>query len=233
MTPRLLDLFCGAGGAAMGYHRAGFDVTGVDIKPQPRYPFNFIQASALEFLWEMMYAATIGVPPAYDAIHASPPCQAYSQATPDKSRHPDLLPAVRDSLQAIGLPWVIENVPGAPMRPDYQLCGCMFNLSDGEFTIRRERWFETSWQGYELRPSCYHQGKVVTILGHGPRVDTRHWADPAGKPRGGTLVHIPAARVAALAGVEWMTSREMGEAIPPAYTAHIGLALRDHLEAAA
>src|SRR5215467_701837 len=135
--PRLLDLFCGAGGAAMGYHRAGFDVVGVDIKPQPRYPFTFIQADAMTFPLE-----------GFDAIHASPPCQAYIRSGMyDKSRHPDLLPPVRCQLERSDVPWVIENVPGAPMRVDLKLCGCMFGLG-----VARQRWFETSWHAFDLRP---------------------------------------------------------------------------------
>ena len=118
--PRLLDLFSGAGGAAVGYHRAGFDVVGVDIEPQPHYPFEFHQADAMTF-------PSSG----FDAIHASPPCQAFSIAAKYKGtagRHKDLLTPTRTRLQAAGLPWVIENVPGAPMRADYLLCGCMFGL---------------------------------------------------------------------------------------------------------
>lgn len=105
--PRLLDLFCGAGGAAMGYHRAGFDVVGVDIKPQKHYPFEFHQGDALE------YVAAHGHE--YDVIHASPPCQGYSEETPLEYRgnHPRMIGAVRDALQKIGKPYIIENVDGA------------------------------------------------------------------------------------------------------------------------
>src|SRR5512140_2399640 len=105
MKPILLDLFCGAGGAAMGYHRAGFDVVGVDIKPQPHYPFEFHQADALTFPLA-----------GFDAIHASPPCQAYSAMRTTwnaRNDHPDLLPPTRAMLEAANIPWVIENVPGA------------------------------------------------------------------------------------------------------------------------
>jgi hypothetical protein len=120
VRPRLLDLFCGAGGAAVGYHRAGFDVVGVDINPQPRYPFEFHQADAMTFPLD-----------GFDAIHASPPCQAYSHGTPPdkRSNHPDLLDATRDRLNAAGLPWVIENVPRAPLRSPVILCGSQFDLT--------------------------------------------------------------------------------------------------------
>lgn len=107
MKPKLLDLFCGAGGAAMGYHRAGFEVVGVDIKPQPRYPFEFHQGDAMTWPLE-----------GFDAIHASPPCQAYTvaqNATRNGAAHPDLVAPVRERLQATGKPWVMENVVGAPL----------------------------------------------------------------------------------------------------------------------
>src|SRR5574337_20985 len=119
MKPRLLDLFCCAGGCAMGYHRAGFDVVGVDINPQQRYPFEFHQADAMTFDLS-----------GFDAIHASPPCQAYTVlgGREDLSHYPDLVDAVRERLQASGKPWIIENVPGAPLRDPITLCGAMFGL---------------------------------------------------------------------------------------------------------
>ena len=142
--PRILDLFCGAGGAAMGYHRAGFDVVGVDIKPQPRYPFEFVQADAMTYPLD-----------GFDAIHASPVCKRHSAATPTWARknHPNQIPPTRERLIRTGLPWVIENVPGAPLRPDLKLCGCMFGLNE----LERERWFETNWATPELRSPCYHR----------------------------------------------------------------------------
>ena len=124
-APRLLDLFCSAGGAAMGYHRAGFDVTGVDINPQPRYPFAFVQGDALE------YVAAHGHE--YDAIHASPPCQRYSKATivhaGVRETHPDLVAPARELLVASGAEWIIENVVGAPLIAPARLCGTMFGLT--------------------------------------------------------------------------------------------------------
>src|SRR5262245_2184895 len=126
---RLLDLFCGAGGAAMGYHRAGFDtIVGVDIKPQPRYPFTFVLGDALEYVKAHGHE--------YDAIHASPPCQDHVRSPGPAPKHGTgwQLAATRDALLGT---WVIENVPGAPMRPDYKLCGCMFGLR----RLKRERWF--------------------------------------------------------------------------------------------
>ena len=155
MKPCILDLFCGAGGAAMGYHNAGFDLVGVDIEPQPNYPFTFIEYDAIAFLEEfgsLLHRR-------WDAIHASPPCQAYSVATKwrgDPSSHPDLLEPTRDLLEEIGLPWVIENVPGAPMTPDVVLCGSMFDLQ-----VRRHRLFLSNVPIFDLMPSCRHRGLLA------------------------------------------------------------------------
>jgi DNA (cytosine-5)-methyltransferase 1 len=200
--PRLLDLFCGAGGAAMGYHRAGFDVTGVDIDPQPRYPFTFIQADALTYPLD-----------GFDAIHASPPCQDHSMTrnwNGGRETHGTgwMLAAIRERLEGSGVPWVIENVPGAPMRADYELCGCMFGLA----RIRRERWFETSWQGFDLRPGCCHAEPAIPICGRGVTSYYRRRHGP---------VHIAERRAAM--GIDWNVTREgLAQAIPPAYTEYIG-----------
>jgi DNA (cytosine-5)-methyltransferase 1 len=208
--PKLLDLFCGAGGAGMGYHWAGFDVTGVDVKPQPRYPFAFVQADALDYL------ATTA--PHWDAIHASPPCQRYSLATPHARResHPDLLAPTREALEASGgVPWVIENVPGAPMRPDIRCCGCWLGLE-----LRRERLFETSWRAFELRPPCKHEYPVVSVVGHG----TPSWVRKQ-------LGYNPTiAQYRAAMGIDWMNRNELSEAIPPAYTAYVGRQLMRALD---
>jgi hypothetical protein len=203
MRPRLLDLFCGAGGAAMGYFRAGFDVLGVDIVPQPRYPFGFVQADAMTF--------PLG---GFDAIHASPPCQVFSVATPQRARgnHDDLLTPIRERLASQAAPWVIENVPGAPMRADYKLCGCMFGLG----RLQRQRWFETSWHAFDMRAPCYHPEPAITITTKGQPNRTGF---------------APEAR--AVMGIDWMNGRERGLAIPPAYTEYIGRALLAHLSEAA
>jgi len=141
---KLLDLFCGAGGAAVGYHRAGFDVVGVDIHPQPRYPFEFVQADALDFPLD-----------GFDAIHASPPCPHYANVTrwrgnPDN--HPALIAPTRDRLNAAGVPWVMENVRTRQLRADFVLCGSMFGLP-----VRRHRYFEAGgWPAFHLIQPCTH-----------------------------------------------------------------------------
>jgi DNA (cytosine-5)-methyltransferase 1 len=213
--PRLLDLFCGAGGAAMGYHRAGWDVTGIDHRPQPRYPFTFIQGDALRPPVDLRY---------YDAIHASPPCQAYSvtrHIPGGRSDHPDLVAQTRAVLRASGRPYVIENVQGAPLeRGSVMLCGLMFELR-----VLRHRWFESSL--LLLVPSHpSHRGErigqrgMVCVQGHG-ECGGGVYAD------GRRRRYIPAdhrtmAAWSAGMGIQWMTRRELAQAIPPAYTEHIG-----------
>lgn len=201
--PKLLDLFCGAGGAAMGYHRAGFDVVGVDLEPQPHYPFEFWQLDALELLGETSEVPEIA------AIHASPPCQAYSVLTkPHRNagkEYPDLIGPTRELLEETGLPWVIENVPGAPMRPDLVLCGSQFGLR-----VRRHRWFEFGYPlDFLLMPPCVHDQPTVVVSGSN-KVD----------PSLGTAKTIIEAM-----GTPWMNRAETRQAIPPAYTEYIGARL--------
>lgn len=157
--PRLLDLFCGAGGCSVGYHRAGFDVVGVDINPQPRYPFEFQQADALDFSLD-----------GYDAIHASPPCPHYANVTrwrgnPDN--HPALIEPVRRRLQAAGVPWVIENVRTRELNADLMLCGSMFGLP-----VRRHRYFQTSWAPFQLLPPCRHRSTDLPFMHKNERAYT-------------------------------------------------------------
>lgn len=201
--PRLLDLFCCAGGAARGYHDAGFDVVGVDIKPQPNYPFPFIQHDATTL--DMRFVRS------FDAIHASPPCQSYSPLgalSPHKS-YPDLLAPTRALLTASGLPWVIENVMTAPLIKERSivLCGGMFGLR----TYRHRR-FETSFPmvapehpkhvaltATKQRKTRWAEGWHVSITG-----DVGTYVGPEAM------------------GIDWMTGNELCEAIPPAYTRWIG-----------
>jgi DNA (cytosine-5)-methyltransferase 1 len=209
--PLLLDLFCGAGGAATGYHRAGFDIIGVDNQPQPRYPFQFHYADALTFQIH-----------GFDAVHASPPCQAYSRSTlaqrNNGKTYPDLLAQTRELLEQTRLPWVIENTPGAPMRPDFKLCGCQFGLE-----LRRERWFETSWHGYQLTPPHSHPHPVPSVVGRG----TPTWI----KQQIGYNPTLEDYRAAM--GIDWMNRNELSQAIPPAYTEYIGQQLMATIEVAA
>lgn len=218
--PRLLDLFCGAGGAAMGYHRAGFDVVGVDIAPQPRYPFEFHRGDALNVLNRLILPAyddpddwLAGT--RFDAIHASPPCQDHTrQYVPREHGTGWMLAATRHRAAASGLPWVIENVPGAPMRPDLKLCGCMFGLPK----LKRERWFETSWNAFDMRPPCHHPEPSISVTG-------------TGTPTGTWKVYgsLKLADFQQVMGIDWMDRGELSQTIPPAYTEHIGRQLLDHL----
>lgn len=206
--PVLLDLFCGAGGAAVGYHRAGFRVVGVDNRPQPNYPFRFIQADALTFDFD------------FDpqVIHASPPRQQFTrlkhvrEAQGRTTKALDLVNDTRERLESLGIPWVMENVPGAPLQDPVQVCGSWFGLG-----VRRHRLFESPWVPYGT--GCRHaeQGQPVGVWGRaGDHI-----------PAGGTTAGDVAAGKAAM-GVDWpMTWSELKEAIPPCYTHHVGLQLRE------
>jgi DNA (cytosine-5)-methyltransferase 1 len=240
--PRLLDLYAGAGGAAVGYHRAGFEVVGVDIKPQLNYPFpDFWQMDALEALRQVAVGETL-LP--FDAIHASPPCQAYSvlrRANPE-AEYPDLIAPTRELLDATGLPWVIENVPGAPLNYSVELCGSMFGLGalsgDGVKAermfrqLRRHRLFEMSFP--MLQSSCQHDGEALGVYGGGPtgRYTFENGArkDRYGR-RGGYQGTVAEKREAM--GVDWMNASEINQSIPPAYTELIGHQLMAHLRAVA
>lgn len=218
MRPRLLDLFCGAGGAGMGYHRAGFDVVGVDINPQPRYPFDFIQGDAIA------YAAEHGTE--YDAIHASPPCQAFSALKSlvdavhgDRRVHANLIEPVRRALIASCRPYVIENVPGAPLIDPVKLCGSSFGRP-----IRRHRLFES--RVALLTPPCAHRQMPIAFqvsLG-----DARTRPDrPLIRSRfvgvyGNTHQAGDHARWREAMGIDWMVRRELTQAIPPDYTELLG-----------
>lgn len=204
----LLDLFCKAGGAGMGYARAGFEVIGVDIEPQKHYPFEFVRAEALS------YALSNGWK--FDAIHASPPCQAHSVITPDKSKHVDLIPHTRFVLKTLGVPYVIENVPGArkALHNPIMLCGRDFDLK-----VYRHRYFESN---VPLSPPCPHlpHHDNTPRAGHG--VSSKGFVSVTGHISG-----IDYCRMAM--GIDWMTSAELVQAIPPAYTEHIGQQLMVHI----
>jgi DNA (cytosine-5)-methyltransferase 1 len=218
--PLLLDLFSGAGGSAVGYHRAGFDVVGVDLRMQKNYPFTFVQADALEALadWDLSR---------FTAIHASPVCKDHSKLRHTTKRDDGtgwLLSATRELLGAQSLPWVIENVAGAAMRPDFKLCGCMFGLADARGRqLYRERWFETSWPAFDLRSPCHHAGRAITVAGHGAQGG---WEYVNG------VAPDQADRRRAM-GIEWMNRDELAQAIPPVFAEYIGSRLLEHLREAA
>jgi DNA (cytosine-5)-methyltransferase 1 len=203
---RLLDLYCKAGGASKGYQLAGFEVVGVDIKKQKRYPYEFIQADCLELMKDMDFLRS------FDVITASPPCQTHSitqhlrNAQGKSTDKIDLIPQTREALVASGKPYVIENVPGAPLIKPIQMCGSYFGLK-----VRRHRRFESNLP--LVGSPCKHkqQGKPVGVYGS--------MRDEI--PKGGhTAKTIEEAREAM--GIDWMIWGELVEAIPPIYTQEIG-----------
>ncbi len=221
--PRLLDLFCGAGGAAMGYSRAGFEVVGVDIKPQPDYPFAFIQKDAIGLLIDWLDPADRALDD-FDAIHASPPCQAFTslRVMHNAGEHGDLLTPTRALLRETGLPYVIENVPGAPMNGSHvTICGTSLGLGVAKHDreLRRHRHFECSFP--VLVPECAHRRATIGIYGDHARDRRRR---PGVRDRG---VDFPDSEKLDLGreamGMPWVTRwKSLSQAIPPAYTEHIG-----------
>lgn len=227
--PRLLDLFCCAGGAGMGYHLAGFDVVGVDARPQPRYPFEFIQADCLSL--EPAFIA------GFDAIHASPPCQAHTamKTMHNAKAHPDLIEPTRQLLRQSGKPWVIENVVGAPLDAPIILCGTMFGLGVEDAELQRHRLFEMSHPPVFV-PQCQH-GKRATLGVYGGHVRNRKRARTIGGYGEGArdsrrkfdkgVADFTVAQAREAMGIDWMTLAELCQAIPPAYTKWIGRHLMD------
>lgn len=216
--PRLLDLFCCAGGAGVGYARAGFDVVGIDNTAQPRYPLSFIQADALKL--ESEFIAT------FDAIHASPPCQSYSDlAKRNRNAHewPRLIEPVREMLIKTGLPYIIENVDGAPLINPIILCGTMFK----GLRVIRHRLFETNFPvlipPHGKHPICHTFDKRKSQ--YGKTDEMRDFVSV----NGGGNCSVVAARDAM--GIDWMTKNEMNEAIPPVYTQFIGKQLLAYMAA--
>lgn len=216
--PLLLDLFCCAGGAGVGYQRAGFDVVGVDIVPRPNYPLPFIQADAMEL--DPKFVAL------FDAIHASPPCQSYSDLAKrngNADEWPRLIEPVREMLRASGRPYVIENVEGSPLKNPVVLCGTMF---DG-LRVLRHRLFEANFPitppPHKKHPKVHTFDKRKSHFGK-----TNEWTDFV-QVTGGGNCSLAAAREAM--GIDWMTKGEINEAIPPAYTELIGRQLLAHIRA--
>jgi len=201
--PRLLDLFCGAGGAAFGYQRAGFYVVGVDSSPQPRYKGDeFILADALDTALD-----------GFDMIHASPPCQRYSISRNNgcHADAPNFVPTILSKLLKVKVPWVIENVPGAPLPSPITLCGASFGLGASGFDLNRHRLFETNFD-IQAPPCCHKQGKTIGVYGNG----TNSWH----RKKFGRCITIKEMREAM--GINWMTRKELSQAVPPAYTEWIG-----------
>lgn len=216
--PRIADLFCGAGGAGVGLHRAGFEVVGFDIDPQPRYPFEFHQLDAL----------TVDLS-GFHAVWASPPCQAYSalRCLPwlKDNIYWDSVPPTRDYLASSGKPWVMENVMRAPMPDSVYLCGQMFGLP----TFRHRR-FECSPDVMLLQPG--HE-KHREVIGHGRMVNDRMKGTlNAGSAKGAWGTKQPIVTVAGgqflkrdgerALGIDWMLTAELAQAIPPAYSQFLG-----------
>lgn len=205
--PRLLDLFCGGGGAAMGYYRAGFEVVGVDICPQPNYPFSFHLADAIKYSLN-----------GFDVIHASPPCQKHSTLKHlTGHNYVCFIDPIRQRLKKWDGIWVIENVVGAPLLNPVQICGSVFGLA-----VRRHRLFESNI--YLTCTGCDHasQPAPIDVSGIGGRRLGARLDGKGGnsrKPR-----NLDEAREAM--GISWMTRKELSQAVPPAYTEFLGLQLR-------
>ena len=214
---KLLDLFCKAGGASMGYHRAGFEVTGVDIEPQKNYPFEFVQSDALSLDLDFLKQ--------FDVIHASPPCQGYIQRNKNReTKHPRLIEPLRNILIQNKRLFIIENVVGAPLHNPIMLCGTMFGLK-----ILRHRLFEV-WPNpiYFPPATCNHSGTVAAgdfaaVYAFGGKGHRRGKGkrDPKSAPG-------PAWQEAM--GIDWMSQSELTQAIPPAYTEWIGKYLIEALK---
>lgn len=221
---KLLDCCCKAGGASVGYHNAGFEVTGVDIEPQPHYPYKFIQADVLELLKDKSFTDQ------FDVIVASPPCQCYTKlkylsgdVKKWEENHVNLVPQVRELLKATGKPYVIENVPGAPLENYIRLFGSQFpNLY-----TQRERWFESNitlkvpdvpvTKHKTPQLGCgFGEDGFITVAGNKPQ-------------RGMTEMQTKLYYGFALGGIDWMDLNELTQAIPPAYTQWIGCQLINYL----
>jgi DNA (cytosine-5)-methyltransferase 1 len=216
----MIDLFCKAGGASVGYHRAGFEVVGVDIEPQPHYPFEFIQADALDVLADREFLAD------FDAVAGSPPCQSESDLRHrwPGNEYPDLLTPTLSLLEDVRIPWVVENVASTRKLPgSLVLCGTEFGLKarcrDGTVRwLRRHRRFGASF--FIMGAGGCHCARrpIGGVYGTGG----------GGQMNRGYKFHAPEGRQAM--GIDWMTWPELSQAIPPAFTEHIGSALLAHLE---
>lgn len=243
---RLLDLFCGAGGASVGYYDAGFEIVGVDIRSQPNYPFEFHLADALEFPLD-----------GFDAIHASPPCQKFSimrRGMWKNREHPDLINPIRNRLAKIGIPYIMENVCGSPLRSDLILCGTKFALQTSEGSqLRRHRIFELNWPPPLTPPCCHNQYATIRVYGGGQDSQGRYnqelrrvsvppgaehrrpatigvYGNSGGRSRRDGYDFYGVSKRCEAMKIDWMTGKELNEAVPPAYTEFIGRHLRTEIE---
>lgn len=205
---KILDLFCGAGGAGEGYKRAGFEVIGIDIVPQPENPHTFIQGDVFEIAKKLLNTEK------FNAIHASPPCQAYTSLRHRTGKtYPALIEPTRELLRYFGLPYVIENVIGAPLVQPVLLCGSMFGLHSKDLILRRHRIFESSFYIMPLLDACKGKksggvyGSISKNRSHGQ----------------GTKFSLEEAKEAM--GIDWMGRKTLVQAIPPIYTQYIGMNL--------
>lgn len=222
---RIADLYCCSGGAARGYQLAGFHVTGFDIAPQPRYVGDaFEERNVLEITAEELRDR-------FDAIHASPICQGLTRMrAPGRKTHPNLIPATREILVDSGLPWIIENVEGAePWMPGaITLCGTMFGLGAQGCDLHRHRLFMANFPIAPPSPCAHRDVATIGVYGgHARRRSAKHGG------RGTRDVWEGGHKAAAseAMGMDWATLNELSEAIPPAYTQHLGGQLARHLRA--
>ena len=226
MKPKLLDLYCGAGGCAAGYTKAGFEVVGVDIAPQPNFLYKFIQADALEVLIDREFIYQ------FDFIHASPPCQRYSRAKALSrarndgryGKHPDLIHETRELLRETDKPYVIENVAGSPLVNPLKLFGSQFK----NLYTQRERWFESNIPLIE--PETLRKKMKTPSAGNGIGEDGAISICGSGGVRGLNAKQIVLYWGFAMGGIDWMTRKELAEAIPPAYTEFIGKQVMEYLK---
>lgn len=216
----------------MGYHRAGFWIIGADVVDQPQYPFCFVKMDALEFIRKYAHMAAV--------IHGSPPCHAFSslRALHQGNEYPDLVDATRQAMIATGLPYVIENVPNAPLIDPIMLCGTMFGLETAHGSqLRRHRMFEVPWMKDRTTPSCNHrEGSAIGVHGGGQHPNRRvpatisvTGASACSSNRDGTIGFGIEDRRAAM-GIDWISGKALSQAIPPAYTEWIGTRLMGYLK---
>jgi len=212
---RIADLFCGAGGAGMGLHRAGFEVIGFDIEPQKNYPFEFHQQDAL----------TVDLRE-FDAVWASPPCQLFTiglnnTQLSDRDKHLDFITPIREIIVDSGLPYIIENVVSAPLQHWIMLCGTMFGLK-----VIRHRWFESTillWSfGHSKHNGVLHNGDYIAVYNGKWRNSNSQYPIPKRFLTKSAWAHAMK--------IDWMTKQELSQAIPPDFSQHLGRQLFNHIE---